>query len=329
MRLPMSFRGRSRRGACSHFPRRRLFSPVAYLSSALGIIAARALDLDLLSQVHAGRLANLVAYLLLVWCVVSVLPAGRLAALVILTVPTAVDLAASFSADPVGNAVPALLIGCCLRLHLDPDCVPPRGWRVGLFLLIPLVGLVKLVCVSTSAAVLLVPASRFASPRAARLFRGGAISACITAALAWNLAYPFVPGIYWHKGADPSAAMQALIAAPWHSAMVLLQHAWDYSWLWWYQGSSSFGGGRDRIISPCRLPWPAPFRPHSWGWRWSIAAGRRRLPRPRRYWSGSRSPISCCCCWAFALLSGRRSLIASIACRVVTCCCLSLCSSWR
>lgn len=217
------------------FPSTGSFSPVPYLPAAAGILVARALHLGLLAQLHAGRLGNLAAYLLLVWCVVRVLPVGRLAALALLTVPTAIHLAASFSADPLCNALPALLLACCLRLFLRPDPAPPRRWRTGLLLLVLLLGLLKPICFVLSALVLLVPASR--------AWRAGAIVGCLVVAMAWNLAYPFVPGLYWHTGADPHAALRAMLVAPWHGALVLARNGWNDGWFWWLDGWGRYGGG--------------------------------------------------------------------------------------
>jgi uncharacterized membrane protein len=225
------------------FPSTAAFSPVAYVPAAAGIAVARALHLDLLQQVRAGRLGNLGAYLVLVWCIVLVLPVGRLSALALLTVPTAVHLASCFSADPLSNALPAVLIAWCLRLHLHADRPPPRFWRAGLALLVLLVGLVKPICVPVSAGVLLVPDRMFPTRRSAWIFRGAAVGLCVAAAVAWNLAYPFVPGIYWHAGADPSAAVHALLSAPLHSVAMLARNGWDDAWFWWRDGWGRFGGG--------------------------------------------------------------------------------------
>jgi uncharacterized membrane protein len=225
------------------FPSTASFSPVAYFPAAMGIAVARALRLDLLQQFRAGRLGNLGAYLVLVWCIALVLPVGRLAALALLTVPTAIHLAACFSADPLGNGIPILFVACCLRLHFDPSCAKPRGWRIWILLLAGLVGLVKLICVPVSGMLLLVPARLFPTPRAAWLFRASAVAVCAAAALTWNTAYPFVPGLYWKTGADPAAAVHTLLATPLHSIGMLWHNAWNDSWFWWLDGWGRFGGG--------------------------------------------------------------------------------------
>ncbi len=232
-----------RRPVVVSFPSTASFSPLAYLPAASGIVAARMLHLGPLSQLHAGRLANLLAYLTLVWCVVRVLPLGRLAALALLTGPTALHLASSFSADPLCNALPALLAACCLRLHLCPDRLPPRGWRLGLIVLLVLVGLLKPIGFVLSGLVLLVPSGCFASGRAGRLFRVAAVAACCATTLGWTLAYPFVPGRYWHTGAQPHAAVQAMLRAPLHAASVLLRNGWNDRWFWWVDGWGRYGGG--------------------------------------------------------------------------------------
>ncbi len=227
--------------AVSSFPSTASFSPVAYLPAALGIVAARSLHLGLLSQFHAGRLANLIAYLLLCRGVARMLPVGGLAALVLLTGPTALHLATSFSADPIGNAVPALLAACCLRLHAASDR-PPRFWAVPLLLAV-LVGLLKPIDLVLSALVLLVPARLFRTPGLAWAFRAASMAGCLAATLAWNLAYPFVPGVYWQTGAMPRIAVQALLRAPLHGVRVLLRNGWDDRWFWWVDGWGRYGGG--------------------------------------------------------------------------------------
>lgn len=225
------------------FPSTASFSPLAYLPAATGIAIARALHLGLLSQMHAGRLASLAAYLLLVWCATTVLPVGRLAALAVLTVPAALHLASSFSADPVCNALPALLLACCLRLHLEPDHARPRFWKGGLLLLVLLLGLLKPIGFVLSGLVLLVPTALFASRRGAWAFRASAILGCLATTVLWNSAFPFVPGRYWHTGAEPGIAVRALLRSPGHGILVLLRNAWIDSRPWWVDGWGRFGGG--------------------------------------------------------------------------------------
>ncbi|MGI4745291.1 MAG: DUF2142 domain-containing protein [Janthinobacterium lividum] len=230
------------------FPSTGSFSPIAYLPSAIGIVLARSLGLGLLEQFHAGRVANLAAYLLLIWFVVLILPTGRLVALALLTMPTPIHLASSFSADPLSNGLPALLVACCLRLRSDPDVVPPRGWKLGLLLLVIVVGLLKPTCLVLSGLVLPLPGRLFigsanGAAQGVWAYRLTAIAACAVVVASWNTAYPFVPGRYWHTGAEPRVAVHALISAPMHSIGMLWRNGWNDRWFWWVDGWGRFGGG--------------------------------------------------------------------------------------
>lgn len=227
----------------SSFPSTASFSPVAYLPAAIGIGAARLFHLGPLPQIQAGRLAGLATFLLLVWCIARLLPAGGLAAAALLTVPTALHLAASLSADPLCNALPALLVAACLRLRHAPERRAPRHWQAALLLLLLLVGLLKPIACILSAVVLLVPRERFANAASAWRYRAAGIALCLAAAGFWNLAHPFVPGRYWHTGADPRAALQALRAAPLAALANLGWNAWSSGWVWWVDGWGRFGGG--------------------------------------------------------------------------------------
>ena len=272
------------------------FSPLAYVPAALGIAAARGLHLGLLSQLHAGRVANLLAYLLLVWGVVRVLPLGRLASLALLTGPTTLHLASSFSADPLCNALPALLAACCLRLHLHPDRLPPRGWRCGLIVLLVLVGLLKPIGFVLSGLVLLVPSGGFATGRRAWLFRAGAVLACCATTAAWNLAYPFVPGAYWHTGAEPHRAVQTMLRAPLHAASVLLRNGWNDRWFWWVDGWGRYGGGP----GPYHFTVPVPLA----GVFLSAVVALAALDRP-----GSHAPRPAAAAWLAFLAAAYVALL--------------------
>jgi uncharacterized membrane protein len=226
----------------SSFPSTGSFSPLAYAPAAVGIAAAHVLRLDLLSTVRAGRLANLVAYLGLIWCLLRFLPAGRLPVLALLGGPTALHLATSYSADPVCTLLPLLLVACCLRLHIAP-VTRPFAWLATIVCLCLAVGLLKPILFVTSVSVLLVPSALFATRRRALSFRVASAALCVGASLAWNAAYPFVPGRYWHTGAEPGQALHTLLAHPLRGIAILATNGWNDLWFWWVDGWARFGGG--------------------------------------------------------------------------------------
>ncbi len=225
------------------FPSTASYSPLPYVPAALGLGIARVLHADLSTAVYAGRLASLYGYMLMLACVVAMLPIGRIGALALLSTPTAVHLASSYSADPMTNTVAAFFAAWCLRLRL----APPRDFSTTqrrLFVVLAVaVGLLKLTCALCGLLVLIVPATAFADARQAWRFRLFCVAACLAAALAWNLAYPFVPGLYWGSGADPRAALHRLLSQPLHEAGDIAGNIAAHGYFWWVDGYSRFCTG--------------------------------------------------------------------------------------
>lgn len=232
------------------FPSTASFGPMAYGPGALALWVARGLGGDLFQQVAAGRVAQLLVYLGLVAGAVRILPFGRLAAAVLLTVPTAVHLATSFGGDPVNIGVEAIFVALVLRLRADVAWSLGRGRWVAMLGLLAMLGTLKLAYVPLSLLVLALPERVFAGRLARVGFVSGGLGLCWGAALGWNAAYDFVPGRFWQTGADPAAAVAFLLAHPWRSAGALVAMLPLEGWAWWRDVVLRFGGH------------PAPF--HFW-----------------------------------------------------------------
>ncbi len=95
-------------------------------------------------------------------------------------------------------------------------------------------GFLKLIAVIFVTVVLLIPADKFSTARSRWLFAFACRSASLTAAAAWNLSYPFVPGIYWDNHADPAATVRALIGSPMQGVLVLF-HSVQNEWFQWFR----------------------------------------------------------------------------------------------
>lgn len=225
------------------FPSTASFSPVPYAPAALGIAVARGWGWGVLAQYHAGRVGNLLGYLVLISLTAVLLPIGRLAALAMLSFPTAIGLAAAISPDPVNTGVIAVFAACCVRLHVDPRARVRSSYRVALPLLGGSLALLKPISVVFAGAILLVPSRAFALGA-----RGRAV--CLTSvlllaagvAVAWSLAYPFVPGPYWHTGADPGRAAAILRADPFGAVLRTLRQITLHGGFFLRDSYGRFGG---------------------------------------------------------------------------------------
>jgi uncharacterized membrane protein len=229
--------------ALASFPSTASYPPVPYLPAALGLAFGRAIGLGLFGQVMAGRLGALAGWLGLLACVVRALPFGRFGALALLTMPAAIGVAASYSADPVTNGISCLFVALCLRWHLDEACVFGRWRKAGMLLLAACLGLLKLTCALLSISIILIPKRYFRTARQAWLFRLLGVTLAFGTAAIWNGHYHFVPGRYWGTGADPVTAVHLILQAPAHHAFLVawnIQHAF---YTYWSDAFSRFGNG--------------------------------------------------------------------------------------
>jgi uncharacterized membrane protein len=239
------------------FPTTASFSPVAYLPQAAGIAVAHAFDANIVGEIFAGRIANLVAFFCLTGLACRLLPAGRYIFLVAMFMPTALHLAASLSADAMNLAIPALLIALCLRLRADADFALTASRKWSIAGLVVACGLLKEISIVCGLAVLLIPSARFIDARRRWLFVLSWLGAGISAAAIWNLSYPFVPGIFWHYGADPAATIRLILADP-GQALAVLANTLDIWWRAWYRGYIAQIGGTAGFVYflPASLVWP-------------------------------------------------------------------------
>ncbi|MEB2344988.1 MAG: DUF2142 domain-containing protein [Deltaproteobacteria bacterium] len=209
-----------------------LYSPLAYLPGALGVGAARALGASPVELLYLGRIANLLAYLVLLAAALRLAPAHRSAFLVLGLLPMSLFLAASLAADAPTLGIALLLVAAVLR-EAQPER-GPLGWRplVGLAALAAALGLAKPGYLPVVGLAFLVPRARFGG-RARWLAAQGAWLACgvvpgvLWAAYVANLGHePLVPG------ADPGAQLRWIAAHPAGFAGVLARTVRELGWLW-------------------------------------------------------------------------------------------------
>jgi len=259
------------------FPSSASFAPTAYLPTSVAVAIARNLHATPLTQVAVGRVAQLLTFAALVWAVVMLLPRGRLAVLAIMTMPTPLHLATSFSADPVNTGILCLFIAWCLRLRNDPKTLGTAG-RAALLGLAFLLGTLKITYLPAVLFLCLIPAHAFSRGRARAAFVVCGISLCLVTAVAWSAVYPFIPGPYWHAGGDPKMALDFIRTHPLDTLQGMFQTLYDKLGYFWRDCTVRFGGAP----APYNFSAPSPF---AWVELGGIGAvsllsgGRRTDPR--------------------------------------------------
>lgn len=223
---------------CFNFAPSAAYSPLLYMPSALGIAVSRVVGFGIDGQMYSGRLFNLIAYVAMVFIAVSLMPIMRLPALFILSFPTLINLASSYSPDPVTNSVTAIFIACCMRIALLREKL---FWQV--FILSGVVGLLKITNVAFLPFLMLIPLTVFSSRKKGIAFIVGSMAFCLLVGAAWNIHYSWIPSQFWHSGGDAKAAMTMLKTDPVNTIYFLLKSIWIQTPDMFNRMFATFGGG--------------------------------------------------------------------------------------
>ena len=163
-----------------------MYSCIPYLPEALGIEAGRLFGAPPAGILYLSRLANLLTYLAIVFLALRQLPGFQIPLLALALMPMALSQAASASWDGVGYAVAFFLFAYILRLAWDPHItlLQPRHYLT-LGAAIVLAGVCK-ADVWLAPLLILVPASKFQSPRRKWAALAGVVLLALVVIAGWN-----------------------------------------------------------------------------------------------------------------------------------------------
>lgn len=142
-----------------------LYTPLPYMPQAFGIEVGKLLNLSPLFLVYLGRLANLTAWIFIVYIAISILPSSKWLFPLLAFTPMSLSQAASVSADSFTNAMSFLLIAVFLKYALNDG---KRIDKIKIFILLVLtlsVTLSKYVYLPLLFLFFLIPVSKFKSKK--------------------------------------------------------------------------------------------------------------------------------------------------------------------
>ncbi|MBW2243722.1 MAG: DUF2142 domain-containing protein [Deltaproteobacteria bacterium] len=198
------------------------YSPLPYLPQAFAMGLVRLLDAAPVYALYLGRVLNLLLFVGLVALALAMLPAHRLGFLLIATLPMTLFEAASLGADGITVALALLFVALVLR---EGSRAGPLANRA----VIELVGVAILLCLSKvgywpiTGAVLLLPASRFPTPRRRLAVVGLVLAAGLLATGLWLAALTGIEQPPAVHGAIPSAQVSWILGHPTDAWGVLLR----------------------------------------------------------------------------------------------------------
>jgi uncharacterized membrane protein len=136
---------------------------VPYLLPALGLGAARGCGAGVMAVFCAGRIANLLASVAMIWLAIRLTPVFKHVLMALALMPSSVCLFASISSDPPLIASTFLLIALFLRWSVSPEVPLSRAGVLAVPLLSAVVGLCKFPYAAVALLLLAVPRRFFGS----------------------------------------------------------------------------------------------------------------------------------------------------------------------
>ena len=116
---------------------------IVYVPAALGIIAGRILHLSGMITYQLARIFSLLAYVLIAWLAIRIIPFCKHLLAMIATSAIALQQAASASYDAVINSCIFLFTALCLNLTYDPDKKNSRPYTVVMIILALFISMIK------------------------------------------------------------------------------------------------------------------------------------------------------------------------------------------
>ena len=136
------------------------YSPILYLPQMIGLGLGLILRLPLLQFFLAGRISSLLFYCVCGYLLLKNFPGPKRSMFVLLTMPTSISLAASYSADTVQNILSFAYIFVIFVAIRSKERISKKEWAI-FILLSALLGLTKPISILLIFLSLLIPVFRF------------------------------------------------------------------------------------------------------------------------------------------------------------------------
>lgn len=203
------------------FPNLVLYSPLVYTPHIVGLGVGEILQLPPFPTLILARLCNLIAYVLLFYWAIRLLPFGKWFAVVIGLLPMHIILAGSMSSDPISTGLIALTVATVLYFR-DQRAALTRRHILLLCCLAATLSLTKLPYPLLLCMFLLLPVRSFGSGKRRWKYLG---LAALTAGIVgggWLLFAKSGIISYGPAGVDAGAQISLLLREPWHFIQALI-----------------------------------------------------------------------------------------------------------
>jgi uncharacterized membrane protein len=201
---------------------------VPYVPQAIGIALGRTIGLCPLLLMYLGRLANLAAWIFLIYMSIRIIPTGRWVLFLAALTPMSLFTAASLSGDTATNGLSFLFIALMMRYGLDGGVHLTLRGKVLIYALGVLLALCRTPYFLVVFLFLIVPADRFRSRIGYWTFFGSLVAVVMILSVGWHLMTDL--DVYTHlgsrKGVSSHDQIPLMLADPLNYAEVMLRTFW-------------------------------------------------------------------------------------------------------
>lgn len=167
-----------------HFSTTAVYAPVPYLAQSAGITLGRIADLSPLALMFLGRLANLLAWLFVVYFAIKVSPFNKHVLLLLALMPMSIFLASSLNTDACVNCFSFLLFATTLRYAYYNEELTSRDYLL-LFCTALVLSLSKMAYIPLVWITFLIPLHKTSRKKFHYLAVSTIVCICSLAGIAW------------------------------------------------------------------------------------------------------------------------------------------------
>jgi uncharacterized membrane protein len=198
------------------------YSPVPYVPQVIGIWVGRITGFSALRMMYAGRLVNLLCWVMLIALAIRITPVFKWVLVLVGLMPMAIFLAASLSADVMINGLAILFAAMVLRHALAQEAAVTLTGKVWFVVLCVLLATLRQgVYIPLVFMLLFIPSGNLGGWNRKVVFLSVVLVSAIAAAATW--AY-LIRGFHITiERTDPAGQLAFITAHPWEYAKVLLR----------------------------------------------------------------------------------------------------------
>ncbi len=141
-----------------------IYAFICYLPQAIGILITRIFGANIITQIYAARIVNLLVYVVLIYFAIKKIPFKKFALFMITFLPITIQEAASLSPDALTNAICIFFVSYILYLIYSAEKLSKKDYII-LGISSVFVALVKIIYLPLCALVFMIPNDKFDSKK--------------------------------------------------------------------------------------------------------------------------------------------------------------------